>query len=397
MDDAETFGTDDPAIAGTSASDGLVHFVPGEDMIAAHRRDRNTDTWRTGSGPKPLVSFFGAGQAMPEPVKAPKIFNAANYLLPSKSAPEEVEEEAMPVETSTGFQSRFQRFFAGAPPVTQQEGARENSFETQKQFHSPSPAAALNQPPSEAPPERVDDHMAKLMGLLSTKVCIAATTVARHAESQSPPVPTPSPTHHRQPPPGFGSMPPAPPSSVSHLHPHVQQVAGHHQQHLVQPHHSSGDYMHSHPPDPRQAYYPSQQPDFRQHPTYTGSEHSTRAPDAQQLLANVSQRLPPHPSHLAMPPPPGMGQMDMRTHQRPPYHDMVSPHDLLRDLQYPRDYTQKPPQYGHPPSFAPQNFGGPPPPHAQQMPQYARPPPNLNDAQQDMLATLFAGLPGPGR
>lgn len=172
MDDAETFGTDDPAIAGTSAPDGLVHFVPGEDMIAAHRRDRNTDTWRPGSGSKPLVSFFGAGQALPDPVKAPKVFNAANYLLPSKAGPEEVEDDATPAANSAGFQSRFQRFFAGVPPgIQQQEDSREPDIERHKQFQSPPPAVASKRPPNEAPRERVDDHMAKLMGVLSAKVC----------------------------------------------------------------------------------------------------------------------------------------------------------------------------------------------------------------------------------
>jgi hypothetical protein len=118
---------DDPAIA-TSSAEPLVAFVPGEDMIAVHKRAmkaREEGRW--------------GNQLVPS---APKQFNAADYLLPSKAAP-----EPEPQVADTAFQSRFQRFFAADMP-------------------KPSP------PPPPPPPQApvVDDHMARLMGMLRSNV-----------------------------------------------------------------------------------------------------------------------------------------------------------------------------------------------------------------------------------
>jgi hypothetical protein len=64
---------DDPAIA-TSSAEPLVAFVPGEDMIAVHKRAMKArEEGRSGN------------QLVPS---APKQFNAADYLLPIKAAPE---------------------------------------------------------------------------------------------------------------------------------------------------------------------------------------------------------------------------------------------------------------------------------------------------------------------
>jgi hypothetical protein len=136
----------DPAIAGSSG-DPLIQFVPGEDMIAAHRVAKETAGWR---GDKPRVSFFGSEVSDPLPPPKPKVFNSADYLLPSKGA-----EETEPAASGSAFQSRFQRFF-GSPSATDlpRDASRPPS-------HSPA------QPmPSPTPPVPHDDHMAKLMGML---------------------------------------------------------------------------------------------------------------------------------------------------------------------------------------------------------------------------------------
>lgn len=159
MDDSETFGNEDPAIAGTSGSDGLVHFVPGADMIAAHRNERH-------GGGKPLVSFFGA-QPPPEPVKVPKTFNAADYLLPNKAVVREEPDEEQPQQAgSNAFQSRFQRFF-GAAPVS--AAPMQEELPPPRAYQSPPPTSETR-PEAPKSPEGPDDHMARLMGLLQVKV-----------------------------------------------------------------------------------------------------------------------------------------------------------------------------------------------------------------------------------
>lgn len=168
MDDNETFGHEDPAIAAVPDND-LVHFVPGKDMIAAHRKDRNDGQRRDGN--KPFVSFFGADQQA-EPVKTPKAFNAADYLLPSRVPEERPEALEAP---GAGFSSRFQKFFGALPP---DPPAR--PYQT-----SPNPP---NPATESRAPERVDDHMARLMGLLSAKVsmrCISLIIVSPRSSCTS--------------------------------------------------------------------------------------------------------------------------------------------------------------------------------------------------------------------
>jgi hypothetical protein len=158
MDDNEAFGGSDPAIA--SVPDDLVHFTPGIDMIAAHRKDRNDGQWRDGA--KPLVSFFGA-EPPTSPIKPVKAFNAADYLLPERASDEP---QAVVEPPSTGFSSRFQKFFGGPP----QPAAR--AYQSPPNIPSPDAPALESRGP-----ERVDDHMARLMGLLSAKVCLASNPV----------------------------------------------------------------------------------------------------------------------------------------------------------------------------------------------------------------------------
>lgn len=361
MDDSEAFPTADADIT-SSEQDGLVHFVPGEDMIAAHRKDRESRS-------KPLVSFFGT-PAIPEPVRAPKTFNAADYLLPSKKPVEEPAQGA----AESAFSSRFQKFFGGpstapiapvafdpptpaAPLESTPQPTRHIKVsplpQPKHQVHSP---PIVETPEPERQPDRVDDHMAKLMGLLSAKP-------SRDAQSVSPQ------------PPGFGVSPVPPPGFPSHL----QQRPFHHPPPQF-------------PPDaPYQHHNPGYPPPFAMH---------QRPPDAMQLLAHAQQ--PPqfaptlNPQQRSALPQRGMDHLPPPN--GPPFMSAGASHDQLRDLQYSRGYPSKGGPPPPPPPFQPIPSGYPPPfmgyHPAQAMP---RPPPQLNTAQQDMLATLFAGLPRPNQ
>lgn len=166
MDDDASSLPADPAIAGSS-SDPLVQFVPGEDMIAAHKRamkaKESGGQWR---GDKPLVSFFGGDSSiasMPQLESTkPRVFNSADYLLPSKAVEEE-RDEPEPASGSSAFQSRFQRFFGSGNPATEIPTSRSADRSPMEVLSPPS------HPPS-APPDRPmpppDDHLGKLMGLL---------------------------------------------------------------------------------------------------------------------------------------------------------------------------------------------------------------------------------------
>lgn len=348
MDDSEAFPTSESSITGME-QDGLVHFVPGEDMIAAHRKDRE---WRS----KPLVSFFGAPAAS-EPSRPTKTFNAADYLLPNKSVFQESPKD-VPVESA--FSSRFQKFFGGAPATGQsvsptvhspQETYARPNINVQA---TPDPPA---QPPVRSPPieaadshrqsEKVDDHMAKLMGLLSTK-----SPQQGPSSSSQPPLFAGGPAPMSTGPPGFmqhqqRSFPPPPPQFVQEP-----------------PYHFIGGYP----------------------------QHlSQRAPDAMQLLAHAQQ--PPQ----FRPPMPGMDHLPPNGQ---PFLPNGPTHDHLRDLQFSRAY---PPKAAPPPMPLPMQGMGPtspPPPFMGYHPSQTMtrpPPPQLNTAQQDMLATLFAGLPRPNQ
>ncbi|ORX40783.1 hypothetical protein BD324DRAFT_612100 [Kockovaella imperatae] len=177
-DSAETV---DPAIAG-SGPEPMFNFVPGEDMIAAHRRHRGTaDDWRGGGG-KQLVSFFGGDAASasgPAISTEPKTFNAADYLL-SNGPTEEEHQEEIPEpsqERPNAYTSRFAKFFGG--PEAPSSGSGPSPFTSSnsltappQRFSSASPQNSVSpQPAVEQPPPqnaRVDDHMSRLMGLLKT-------------------------------------------------------------------------------------------------------------------------------------------------------------------------------------------------------------------------------------
>jgi hypothetical protein len=151
----------DPAIMDSAHDDSLIQFVPGEDMIAAHKRAMKTrdaaGEWRG----KPLAAFFGgepvavdsAGGPSGAQVTKNRVFNAADYLRPTTAVPEgevEIEEGASP----QAFSSRFRTLFGGVNDAPSQPHV----------ISRPDPPLRLR----DVPP--VDDRMARLMGLLSTKV-----------------------------------------------------------------------------------------------------------------------------------------------------------------------------------------------------------------------------------
>lgn len=157
----------DPAIA-DSGNDPLIKFVPGEDMIAAHKRAMKAKAEGQWREEKPLASFFGGNAPAPAAPVIPRSFNAADYLLPSKDA---AEEEPM----DTAFHSRFQKFFAPPPQVAMPPVA---------------PTPLPPPPPTEDAP-RVDDHMARLMGLLTTKAGVVS-VIKTDRQSQPPAPPSAS-------------------------------------------------------------------------------------------------------------------------------------------------------------------------------------------------------------
>lgn len=132
----------------------LIKFVPGEDMIAAHKR-----AMKARMEPPPPPGFFAdpaiaATSAPQQP--APKVFNPADYLLPEKDDAGRVPEP----EKSSGGSSRFQRFFGGAQP------------EAPPAPVAPQPQVLQSQPADRKDnnPMKLDDHMAKLLGMLDPKV-----------------------------------------------------------------------------------------------------------------------------------------------------------------------------------------------------------------------------------
>ncbi|WRT70795.1 uncharacterized protein IL334_007794 [Kwoniella shivajii] len=305
-DTSEPAWMDDAAPADpTVPEDPLVQFIPGEDMIAAHKRamkarDVPRDVsigWRGDGG---LPAFFGSDPAIastsapaPPPGLKPKLFNAADYLTQAQEVENTV---AQPTPPASAFSSRFQKFFNATPEHQQIE---------------------VSQPKEEAK----DDRMAKLMGLLSTKTSLPPDPVYAVSEQM----------RQAPDPPFYGSSPP--PSS----HPNA----------LLQ-----------------QLYATNPQ----------------ERPDPLQLLSQAQRQGFERPPHMSMPP----------QFARPPMYPQDEP-----EMGYPfaRPFGPPPPGFMPPP---PPFFQGPPRPPAgyppnftpQQQPrQYP-----LAPAQQDMLATLFAGL-----
>ncbi|KAK8850638.1 hypothetical protein IAR55_004557 [Kwoniella newhampshirensis] len=143
MDDAVI---EDPAIA--KESDPLIKFIPGEDMIAAHKRAMKSKDvggdWRAEAffGTDPAIASSSAPSAPPG-FKA-KSFNAADYLT---QAHDGSDDEGSAKPAASAFTSRFQKFFGAPEPQSE----------------------SLPIPQAETHEEPRDERMARLMGLLSTK------------------------------------------------------------------------------------------------------------------------------------------------------------------------------------------------------------------------------------
>lgn len=433
---------EDPAIASASSgdpTDPLVKFIPGEDMIAAHKRAMKArqagadgaDTWRSPAD-KPLVSFFG-GAAPPQPAAPakPREVNLQSYFKHKVVDDDEPDRREEEVEEKVTVQSRFQRFFgntggpgsqSGAPaapvasspiapvqerqyerqPERQYERQPEPQYERQyerqpERYEQPQQAPShARSPIDQASPVqggRVDDHMAKLMGLLTTK----GPSPSPRAESAS----------HFQGPPGISSYQQSPSVETGSDYMSSRSRQDHSPDRMMNPQHFSPP-----PPgvDPRAYAYgpgpgppPGYRPSMGELPGQPRQFYDQRPvdrppPDLLQLLQGGGGRpmpppmgmLPPHPMYGGPPgPPPG-----------------PTPEDLLRNLHSsagptsPPGYLPMRPPNGFPPPMQgylpppPQGYYGPGPSPGPRMPpgmMYGGPggggptPPG----QQDMLAALL--------
>nr|XP_018259824.1 uncharacterized protein I303_07895 [Kwoniella dejecticola CBS 10117]OBR81982.1 hypothetical protein I303_07895 [Kwoniella dejecticola CBS 10117] len=339
MDDV---APNDPAIVDNS--DPLVQFIPGEDMIAAHKRamrarDVGTD-WRGDGGNLP--AFFGADPAIasssvpsqpPIPGLKSKSFNAANYLKQTEDVSDEeqsVTHQVPPASNASAFSSRFQKFFS--PPNEQASVVADikPAEELKDDLYTPSPSEQYR-------------HLSSPLGA-----------------SDGPPAHhLPSPHYHSP----SHSPPPAP-----HANALLQQLYGNTQERQQQ-----------HSPDPLQLLNQAQRQGFPQRP----AAHMSMPPQFARS-----------PTHM-------YGQDELNSVDT--YHTTS-----LNRQQHPHPFPNGPPQPSFlppppPPPFFPQGHPRPPPPG---MPGYLvpnfppagqqgappRPYPPLGPAQQDMLATLFAGL-----
>lgn len=358
---------EDPAIASaTQDSDHLVKFVPGEDMIAAHKRamkgggggrsgGSEGDSWRPNE--KPLVSFFGGEQpaATKTPPK-PKEVNVANYFKhkvfdDDKDKDDEQEEK----EETSAFQSRFQRFFGS--------GAQNPS--TVAAGISPGRSPVAPESPVGAP--RVDDHMAKLMGMLSTKGTSPAPRPGSADLQQQQRAPFGGFRGAPPPPPGMYAQSPSEPPHV----PHSQ---------------SPSDYLRRGDdiPPPQQQYSSPPPPD----PRYYGNFRSP--------MGELPQQGPP-------PHGPPQGHHQQRSFYDGPQRQQMGPPpgngnpgpDLLSLLN----------QHGGGPQGHPSGPGGPPmpppgmgmlPPHPMMQSLYSGGPPQTRGpgpSPDDLLRNLQAGGP----
>lgn len=384
---------------------------PGFDAPAPFRF-RGDDSRRP---EKTLVSFFDTLEGssnQPPPMPAypvqVKTFNAADYLKSAQNAAD-VQEPAQP---SGGFSSRFQKFF-GSGAASDHVAANAN-FATTSSVSSPNP---ITSPPPESATHKADDHMAKLMGMLSTRVSLSPLCSANVAQPTPAPeypptdrqrgeaVSLPVQDHHYQPYPtsayGFPNQ--------SRIESQPSSTSGH--QNFTSPppqalyHQSPATVHRSDLPAPYGGYQGGFPANSQQHPNLAPVNHPASfapvnpapqfAPNGpgraspQDLLRHL-QRVPPGPpgGQYYAPPPPGqfpqyiehdpqsVGNHHVYHQQNPPFmqqrtdsgNRFVPPHHLA-------EYDQK-----GPPAIFP-NPGNPP----------SR---NLNMAQQDMLAALFAGLPG---
>lgn len=355
---------DDPAIASsTQDADYLVKFVPGEDMIAAHKRQMKGgprggsegDSWRPNE--KPLVSFFGGEQPATKTPPKPKEVNVANYFKHKVFDDDKDKEDDQPEEKeeTSAFQSRFQRFFGSG---SQNPAAAPAGI---------SPGRSPVAPESPASGQRVDDHMAKLMGMLSTK--------------GPSPAPRPGSADLQQRPPfgGFRGGPPPPPGMYAQSPTEPPHSAHSHSQ-------SSTDYMRR--DEPQQPQYSSPPPPD---PRYYGNFRSPMGELPQQ---------PPHPAHHQQ-----RSFYDGPQRQMPPPGSNGGPGpDLLSLLN-----QHGGPQHQHPgqgPPSGPGGPGGPPmpppgmgmlPPHPMMQGMYpGGPQRGPGPSPDELLRNLQGGPGGPG-
>ncbi|KLT38382.1 hypothetical protein CC85DRAFT_331660 [Cutaneotrichosporon oleaginosum] len=467
----DTPAIEDPAIAsssagGDTAGEGLVQFVPGEDKIAAHKRAMKAraaggvDNWRATE--KPLVSFFGGHdtsttQTIKPPAKPKEVNNASYFKKRTVIDDDDDDEPDDKNESLPSFQSRFQRFFAqGSTPVPGSLPVQPPSAVV-----PPVPSAPASMPPQQLPqarpsqispimrgpsepqqpspspgPLNTDDHLAKLMGVLSTKG-ISPAPPSMEMGQQRPPsnlgqLPTfPGDQYPPTMPPGlhyahsptdgprdFIHQQPSRQASRPDLSPERPEMPPHM---MPQQQHRASHYP-SPPPgsDPRGYPFPTQRappsgppgyprPGMGELPVNPPPPFYDRMvpPPAGDHLLQMLQRgapgphpmgmLPPHPGMYG-PPPGGLGGPG------------PSPDELLRNLQgggpsgpHPAEYGRPPmgpggPGYGPPPppmqGYLPPNYypGGPPGPPPGMGPGGPRPPgmmPYPGAPNQDMLAALL--------
>ncbi|BEI81219.1 hypothetical protein CcaverHIS002_0203790 [Cutaneotrichosporon cavernicola] len=407
---------EDPAIASSSAGetavDGLVQFVPGQDMIAAHKRAMKAraaggagqDNWRASD--KNLVSFFGGQEAAaappPTPPKPKEVDHRSYFKKRNVIDDDDDESDDKNEPSSQAFQSRFQRFF------TQETVASTVQPVPQMAHRAPSPQAPMPPPqmrpspivrgPSEPQkplpspgPQNAEDHLAKLMGVLSTR-------------SISPAQPRPASAEMAQQrmPPNLGHLPPFPGDQYPPPPPGLHYDYGHSPTEAPSDYNrptAPNDYNNlSHHQTSRRDMSP-ERPDMPPHmmppPQHRGSHYSSPPPGA-------DPRGYPFPGQRGPPPPPGPGYPrspmgELPANGPPPFYDrMGGPPpgvDLLQMLQRgplpPPPMGMLPPHpsmYGPPPPGGPGGHGpspddllrnlqgggpnGPPP----GLPQYSRPP-----------------------
>ncbi|WVF67781.1 hypothetical protein IAT40_002542 [Kwoniella sp. CBS 6097] len=441
----------DPAIV--ESSDPLIKFIPGEDMIAANRpgiKSRDTGGgWRAdgGAGGGGLPAFFSTadpaiasssaptGLSGPPPglggIK-PKSFNAADYLMQSKAVvDDEGEEEQSPAQPqpSSAFTSRFQKFFASPSPGQPSGPALGPSPGPALGGHSPGPApgpgpipvhSPIEKPNVEAksPAESKDDRMAKLMGLLTTKATPPEPSPSydsprndfRHISSP------PESTHghpHLHSNPHVNAQSPGPAPSVSPNYFPANGGAGgrssSHPNALLQQLYGSDRPM---PPDPLQLLAQAQAQGQAQRQQQQPRPYQ-QAPQAQMSLPPQFARPPPNlypeesfspyghgqaPSPFPNPNGPVPGPGHGHGPQPPPPPGYLPPPHFYQGPPRPPQMPMGYPGPGPAPGFPPQQGLQPGP---RQYPLGPGPGPGSGAGpaghggaqhQQDMLATLFAGL-----
>ncbi|ODO10562.1 hypothetical protein I350_01159 [Cryptococcus amylolentus CBS 6273] len=395
----------------SEAADPLVKFTPGEDMIAAHKRamkTKNANDWR--GGMPPLPAFFSAdpaiasnSQAAPPLEAKPKEMNANNYLMQREDPVEEEPQESAPPQGGSAFSSRFHRFFGN--PGGEDPAGSAGRGSASAPLQSQTPLQSQSVPTPQPPADHVDQRKATLMGLLSTKTPtpkLETPSLRRgdtpqqysHTQITSPIENVPSsmsPNMYQN-----SSQYRAPPNPL------LQQIYQNPNPPIPSPSHNS-------PTDPlqllaqAQAQRQSQQPQRQSPAGAYPPQHMSLPPQFQRpppgFMPSPIDGVP-HPDMQGFPPfmrpPPGAGYH----HQGP----LPPPPGINGGGYMPMPfYQQGPPrppgmglgsngqggsQYGMQQAGPPGIMGMQP----QGQRGYAQTQGQLNHSQQDMLATLFAGL-----